>query len=53
MLTTTKLLSYDNKTIIMSIFMRYVIFFIIYYCKAFLVYRKKAKFQPKESYLLY
>lgn len=48
MLTITKLLSYDNKVIIMSNF-----YDILFYCKAFLLYRKKAKFQYKELYLLY
>lgn len=38
MLTITKLLSYDNKVIIMS-----VLYDTFYYCKAFLLYRKKSQ----------
>lgn len=34
----TKLLSYDNKVIIMSI-----LCYTFYYCKAFLLYRKKSQ----------
>lgn len=38
MLMITKLLSYDNKVIIMSILCD-----TFYYCKAFLLYRKKSQ----------
>lgn len=38
MLTITKLLSYDNKVIIMSTFYN-----ILFYCKAISLYRKKSQ----------
>ena len=43
--------THDNKVIIMSIFMWYVILFII--VRHFYYIVKKAKFQYKELYLLY